>query len=107
MTSPRGICETVTAWACPRSKSFDLIRIYLVGALVGFFFLYVGDMSVQPGAGDYVLVEEAILHNSHLDSLPNAPYGRDIGMALVWLISGFQLTHSLTGVVIIQVLMGL
>ena len=29
------------------------------------------------------------------------------GMALIWLLSGYELSHSLTGVIIIQVLMGL
>jgi hypothetical protein len=49
-----------------------------------------------------------MLGGGHLDTrLLNGGQGRELGMSLIWLISGYELTHSLAGVVIIQFLMGL
>ncbi len=98
----------IAAWAAPRSRPFDLIRIYLLGALPAFFFLYVGNVYIEPGASDFTKVAELMLRDAHLDGgLLNGGQGREIGMALIWLLSGYELSHSLTGVIIIQVLMGL
>jgi len=100
---------TVNAWLGPRSKPYDLIRIYAIGAVIAFFFLYFGNIRIENGASDYIELARTILNDdgSLQKHLPNGVWGRDVGMALLWLVSGFPFTHSLTGVIIIQVLMGL
>jgi len=98
----------VVSWIGPGSKQFDLIRIYALGALIGFFFLFFGDISVENGAADYVQLALAIVGDASLKGqVLNGGQGRDIGMALIWLISGYLYTHSFIGVIAIQVLMGL
>jgi hypothetical protein len=104
----KSFIRTLGAWLGPRSKPFDLIRIYAFGAIIAFFYLYFGNIFVEPGATEYINLAQAILSGSDLKGhVLNGAWGRDIGMALIWLVSGFPLTHSLTGVVIIQVIMGL
>jgi hypothetical protein len=100
--------RSITAWAAPRSRPFDLIRIYSLSAIPAFFFLYFGNINILPGASEFIKVAELMLGNAHLDGgLLNGGQGRELGMALIWLLSGYELSHSLTGVIIIQVLMGL
>ena len=100
--------RSIAAWAAPRTRPFDLIRIYSLGAIPAFFFLYFGNVYIEPGASEFIKVAELMLGNAHLDGgLLNGGQGREIGMALIWLLSGYELSHSLTGVIIIQVLMGL
>jgi hypothetical protein len=106
------ICSSTTrrtaVWIAPGSKPFDLIRIYSLSAIPAFFFLYFGNIWIEPGASEFIKVAQAMLGDAHLDGgLLNGGQGREIGMALIWLISGYELSHSLTGVIIIQVLMGL
>ena len=69
----------IAAWAAPRSRPFDLIRIYLLGALPAFF-LYVGNVYIEPGASDFTKVAELMLRDAHLDGgLLNGGQGREIG----------------------------
>lgn len=102
------VMRAVAPWLLSRSKPFDLLRIYALSALVGFFFLYFGSIGVEHGAFDYIELAHTMLGGGNLkDQIINGNQGRDIGMALIWLVSGYPLTHSLTGVVVIQVLMGM
>jgi hypothetical protein len=100
--------RTLGTWLGPRSKRFDLARTYAVGAAIAFFYLYVGNIYVEPGATEYIDLAQAMLSGGDLKGhILNGAWGRDIGMSLIWIISGFPLTGSLSGVVIIQVMMGL
>ena len=100
--------RSASAWVGAGSKGFDLIRIYAIGAVVAFFFLWVGNIWVEPGSVDYINIAQAMLSGTDLrDNPPNGFSGRDIGVALIWIASGFPLTGSLTGFIIIQVAMGL
>src|SRR5579862_475089 len=96
------------AWAGPRSKPFDLIRIYTLSATLMFFFLYFGNILIDPWAADFIKLAEAMLgYPSFTGRFINGGQGREIGMALIWLLSGYERTHSVTGVILIQALMGL
>src|SRR4029453_14349192 len=100
--------RTLGTWLGPRSKRFDLARTYAVGAAIAFFYLYVGNIYVEPGSTEYIDLAQAMLSGGDLKGhILNGAWGRDIGMSLIWIISGFPLTGSLSGVVIIQVMMGL
>lgn len=95
-------------WLMPGSKSFDLVRIYALSAVVGFFFLYFGNITVEHGAVDYIELAHAMVTGGNLkDQIINGNQGRDIGMSLIWLVSGYPLTHSLAGVIVIQVFAGM
>jgi hypothetical protein len=96
------------AWLGPRSKPFDLIRIYAVSATIGFFFLYFGNIFVEPGAANYIKLLRTILSGQNLiGHPPNGVWGRDIGMSLIWLVSGYPITNSVIGLIVLQVFMGM
>jgi len=107
-SSMRTLVRTAAVWVGPRSIPFDLVRIYAFSLIVTFFFLYFGDITVEHGSYDYVHVAQAIIGDWDFGGRPpQGPWGRDIGMALVWLISGYQFTQSLTGVIVIQAVMAI
>src|ERR1700684_1063350 len=54
---------TVNAWLGPRSKPYDLIRIYAIGAVIAFFFLYFGNIRIENGASDYIELARTILND--------------------------------------------
>jgi hypothetical protein len=98
----------VIAWVGPRSRPFDLIRIYALSMTIMFFFLYFGNILIDPGAADFIKLAELMLGGPNFTGrLINGAQGREIGMALIWLLSGYERTHSVTGVIVIQALMGL
>ena len=93
------------AWIGPRSKPFDLIRIYTLSAATLFFFLYFGNALIDGGAADFVKLADSMLGNPSLAGrMINGAQARELGMALVWLLGGYELTHSVTGVILIQAL---
>jgi hypothetical protein len=104
----RVVARHAIAWIGPRSKPFDLIRIYALSATILFFFLYFGNILIEGGAADLIKLAESMLGNpSFTGRLINGAQGREIGMAPIWLLSGYERTHSVTGVILIQALMGL
>ena len=82
------------------------MRIFLVSAIVGFFYLYFGAFELEPGAADYENWADTLVSGKSLVGQSEL-YIRDIGMPLIMLIGGFPFTHSLIGVTIIQALMGM
>jgi Dolichyl-phosphate-mannose-protein mannosyltransferase len=102
----RSSTRAVSIWLGPSSKSFDLLRLYALSAAVGIFYLYFGMIGIENGASSYTDWADAIVHGTTFRG-NIAFYIRDVGMALVLLISGYTITHSLIGVMIIQTMMGI
>jgi Dolichyl-phosphate-mannose-protein mannosyltransferase len=96
----------IASWLGPSTKSFDLTRIYVVSAIIGFFFLFFGAFAVETGFSNYTDWADSIVSGATLTGRPTF-YIRDVGMPLILLASGYSFTQSLLGVAIIQFLMGM
>jgi hypothetical protein len=82
------------------------MRIFLISSAIALFFLYAGAYSIQPGAQDYTSWADALATGANVKG--DTPlFERDIGMPLILLLAGYPWTHSLVGVTIMQVLMGI
>jgi hypothetical protein len=102
----------VGIWLLPSTSAYDMMRIFMVSAAVGFFYLYFGSFSVETGVAGYGEWAEALVSGKgfieQLDSgLVEQLKNRDVGMPLIMVIGGFPFTHSLIGVTIIQALVGM
>ena len=94
------------AWLGPRSQPYDLVRVYALSMMIGLFYLFFGNLGIETGATHYMQWADVIV-SGHSIKGNTAFYIRDVGMALIVLISGFPWTQSLTSLVLIQVAMGI
>ena len=101
-----GTAGRIGVWLLPSGIAFDMMRIFLVSAIVGFFYLYFGAFVLEDGAAGYEYWADALVSGESLVGQSEL-YIRDVGMPLIMLIGGFPFTHSLIGVTIIQTLMGM
>lgn len=96
----------MTRWILPSTGSFDLLRIVLLSAVVGGFYLYFGSIGVLSGFSNYATWADALLHGADISGSSWLPF-RDIGMPLVLLITAYPITHSLLATVALQMAMGI
>jgi hypothetical protein len=100
------IVNRIGCWLLPCTPGFDALRICAISISIGFFFLYFGSFQLESGAAGYESWAIALVEGINIVGHSEF-FDRDIGMTLVMLLGGFPWTHSIIGVTIIQVLMGM
>jgi hypothetical protein len=96
----------VGIWLLPSTKTFDMVRIFVISAAVGFFYLYFGAFELEHDTAGYEAWADALVNGTSLVGQGGLDHS-DVGMPLILVIGGFPFTHSLIGVTIIQALMGM
>lgn len=82
-----------------RSTHVSLGKLAILGLIVTTFFLFTAGI-VFPGGGlNFILWADAIVHGT---ALPARASWREVGLPLLYVLSGFPWTHSFIGILIIN-----
>ena len=90
-----------------RTDNFYVSILFFFSLIIGTFFLFSSQVSVENGFNDYVVWAESIVENSNIKGVYTGMYIRDVGMSLLLIFSGYTITKSIVPLLIIQYLMSL